>query len=154
MPDKVYKLSADKVKELEAELAELETEGRKKIFDSLVWLRDLPNSQEDDTFSDVFEDKRFLEKRIAEIKEILSNVEIIDSKESKDTVEVGSIVRVGFDQYEEEFHIVSAIEADPINKKISDESPVGSALLGKSEGDSVEVDTGLVKKKYRILEIK
>ena len=64
MPDKVYKLSADKVKELEAELKELETEGRKKIFDSLVWLRDLPNSQEDDTFSDVFEDKRHLEKRI------------------------------------------------------------------------------------------
>ncbi len=149
-----YKLSAQKVEDLRSELIQLQTKGRKEIFDSLVWLRDLPSSQEDETFSDVFEDKKFLEKRIAEIEEILANVEVLEESTESSIVELGSHVRVGVDKYEQEFVIVTALEADPINGKISDESPVGKSLLGHSVGDVVIVDTGLIKKQYRILSIK
>lgn len=154
MADKAYRLSAQKVEELKQELEQLETSGRKEIFDSLVWLRDLPSSQEDETFSDLFEDKKYLEKRIAEIHIILNNVEILTGSDSSDKVEIGSTVKVGVDKYEQEFMVVSALEADPINHRISDESPVGKALMGHSVGDVVVVDTGVVKKEYRILSIK
>lgn len=151
--DKKYKLSAEKVQELEQELAELETKGRQKISDSLDWLRSLPNNQEDVTFSDVFDDQRYLEKRILEIKEILMNSEVLQPDDNSDQVQVGCKVRVGFGTYEESYTIVSALEADPLQNKISDESPVGKALIGKRVGDTVEVDTGLVKKTFRVLDI-
>lgn len=149
-----YQLSAQKVEQLENELKDLQTNGREKIADSLDWLRSLPNDQDDVTFSDVFEDQRYLEKRILELKEILSSYDIVHDNPNSSQVEIGSVVRVGFGQYEEEYTIVSALEADPINKKISDESPVGRALIGKRVGDTVVVSTGIVEKEYRVLEIK
>lgn len=152
MGTNTYLLTQDKVDELEVELHELETKGRQDIADNLNWLRDLPNSQEDDDFSEVLDSKRYLEKRIAEVREILSNYKIIE-EESKDVVDVGSAVKVGFEGYEEKFKIVSAIEADPLNKKISDESPVGKALIGTRVGDKVLVDMGGIKKTFRVLEI-
>lgn len=153
---KKYRLTKTKVKELETELEKLETVGRKEIADNLNWLRSLPNNQEDDTFSDLLEDKRFLEKRINEIKEILSNYEVVKAskKSGAKEVEVGSVVTVGFESFEEEYSIVSALEANPMDKKVSDESPIGKALLGFKEGDTVTVDTDVVSKEFRILKIK
>lgn len=153
MENKRYRLTEDKVHELEQELAYLEKEGRKEIADSLNSLRELPNNLEDVTFSDVLEDKRYLEKRILELKEILSNFELVTESKSANIVEVGSNVKVGFEGYEQNYFIVSALEADPLNNKISDESPVGRALLGSKVGDRVVVDTGIVKKSFRVLDI-
>ncbi|WKZ30805.1 MAG: GreA/GreB family elongation factor [Candidatus Dojkabacteria bacterium] len=149
---KKYFLTKQKVKELKKELSILETKGRQEIADSLNWLRDLPNSQEDDEFSDVLDNKRYLEKRIVEIKDILSNFEIVKHS-LKDTVSVGTTVKVGFEGYVEKFMIVSALEADPLNNKISDESPVGRSLVGAKVGDKVLVDMGGIKKAFRILGI-
>lgn len=152
MGRKKYFLTKQKVKELKKELSILETKGRQEIADSLNWLRDLPNSQEDDEFSDVLDNKRYLEKRIVEIKDILSNFEIVKHS-LKDTVSVGTTVKVGFEGYVEKFMIVSALEADPLNNKISDESPVGRSLVGAKVGDKVLVDMGGIKKAFRILGI-
>lgn len=152
--EKQYVLSAQKIEELKAELEMLEKDGRKKIADSLNWLRSLPNEQDDSTFSDIFEEQRFLEKRINEIKGILSNHKVLQESETHEVVGLGSVVSVCFSDIEERYTIVSELEADPLNNHISDESPVGKALMGHKVGDVVLVDVGLLTKEYTILAIK
>lgn len=150
---KRYTITARKKKELEQELKKLETVGRKDIADKLDWLRAKATNNEDDPFAQLLDDKNFLEKRILEIKEILSSCSIVDENKKRKSVEVGSKVKVGFEGFEEEYTLVSSIEADPVRKKISDESPVGRSLLGSKEGDSVEVKIGPVNKVFRIIKI-
>lgn len=151
---KKYKITAQKKEELEKELKRLETVGRKDIADKLDWLREqVTDSEEEyDPFLDALDDKNYLEKRISEIKTLLANSQVVEHTNSKE-VEVGSRVTVGFEGFEEEYTIVSSIEADPTKKKISDESPVGKSLLGASVGDEVEVRIGSVNKKFRIINI-
>jgi transcription elongation factor GreA len=150
-----YKITASKKTELEDELETLRTKGRKSISDKLSYLRELPNSQNDEDFSVILDDKRYLEKRINEIKEVLSNCEVIEENggNGRSEVDIGSKVKVGLEGFEETYMIVSAIEADPLEKKISDESPVGRALLGSKIGDNVTVELGNVRKKLRVLDI-
>lgn len=150
---KKYKITAKTKRDLEKELKLLETKGRQDIASKLDLLRQQPINEEDNPFSELLDDKSFLEKRISEIKEILNNSQIIDTKAKHKVVEVGSKVKVGFESFEEEYMIVSSIEADPLNKRVSDESPVGKALLNSRVGDTVEVKIGPVNKKYRILKI-
>jgi transcription elongation factor GreA len=151
---KKYKITAQKKEELEKELIRLETVGRRDIADKLDWLRDQVNDTEEeyDPFLDALDDKNYLEKRISEIKAILINSEVVEHSNSKE-VEVGSTVTVGFEGFEEKYMIVSSIEADPMKKKISDESPVGKSLIGAKVGDDVEVRIGSVNKKFRIINI-
>lgn len=153
MENSKYMLTKSKLEDLQKELASLETKGRQEIADYLDWLRSQPNDLEDVTFSDVLDDKNFLEKRISELKEIINNVEILEGDSREDIVQLGTTVKVGFEGYEEEYTIVSALEADPFNNKISDKSPVGEALIGSKVGDTITVETGPVKKKFRILNI-
>jgi transcription elongation factor GreA len=150
---KKYVLTAAKKKELEKELKKLETTGRKDIADKLDWLRIQSFSEEDDPFGDVLDDKNFLEKRISELKEILSHCQIAKLGKKHKEVEVGSKVKVGFEGFEEEYVIVSSLEANPLKKRISDESPVGRSLLGSKEGDNVEVKIGPVNKRFRVIKI-
>lgn len=151
---KKYKITAQKKDELDKELIRLETVGRRDIADKLDWLREQVNDTEEeyDPFLDALDDKNYLEKRISEIKSILANAQIVEHPSTKE-VEVGSVVTVGFEGFEEKYTIVSSIEADPIKKKISDESPVGKSLLGAKVGDIVEVRIGSVNKKFRIINI-
>jgi transcription elongation factor GreA len=146
-------LTAPKKKELEKELKELESKGRSDIAEKLEWLRRQPTTEDENPFADILEDKNYLEKRISEIQEILSHSVVVKGKKKHTIVEVGSKVKVGFDGSEELYHIVSSVEADPLIKKISDESPVGKALMGKKVGDSADVSVGPVKKRFRILKI-
>lgn len=157
MKAKRYHLSKEKIQELKDELNDLETRGRQDISEKLSWLRQQPNNEEDNPFDELLEDKNFLEKRIFEIHEILMNSdEFEDTPEEseKKKVTVGSHVKVGFEHFEEEYVIVSSIEADPLRNKISDESPVGKSLLGASVGDIITVNTGALNRKFRILDIK
>lgn len=150
---KKYTITAQKKKELERELKRLETVGRKDIADRLDWLRGRSQNEDDDPFGELLDDKNFLEKRISELKAILSSCRIIEKDAKHKVVEIGSKVKVGFEGFEEEYFIVSSIEADPTKKKISDESPVGTALMGASVGDIVEVRIGPVNKKFRVIKI-
>jgi transcription elongation factor GreA len=154
MEETTYWLSHEKVDELRAELKELETKGRKEVADNLDWLRGLPNDLDDVTFSDVLEDKSSLEKRISEIKHILNNFKYLEANDDSHSVVIGSTVKVGFEGYEQQYQIVSALEANPLENRISDESPVGKALLGASVGDLVQVSTEVLNKEFRILDIK
>lgn len=150
---KRYKLTAKKQIELEKELQKLETKGRQDIAEKLDWLRQQPTTEEDNPFSDLLEDKNYLEKRISELKEILGNSEVVKNAKN-DIVDIGSKVTVGFESFEETYTLVSSIEADPLKRMISDESPVGKALMGTKVGDSVEVKVGPVIKVFRIILVK
>lgn len=150
---KKYKITSQKKAELEKELHKLETSGRDEIADRLDFIRQQPADEDDYPFVDVLDDKEYLEKRILEIKDILSNSEIIEDESKHEKVEVGSKVKVGFEGFEDEYLIVSSVEADPLSKKISDESPVGQALVGAKVGDTVDVQIGHVQKKFRVLKI-
>jgi transcription elongation factor GreA len=150
---KKYQITAKTKKNLEKELKELETKGRQDIAEKLDWLRQQPTNEEDNPFTDLLEDKNYLEKRISEIKEILSNCSIVNERTKHKVVEIGSKVTVGFEGLEEEYLIVSSIEANPLKKMISDESPVGKGLLGAQVGDTVEIRVGPVNKEFRVLKI-
>lgn len=159
MSYKIYTLTAQKFQELKNELRRLSTDERKRLADELDWVREISNIREDTAYIATLEEKNFLEKRIAELKEILQNCEVMNTENQaklnikEKAVSIGSRVKVAFSSYNDEFTIVSAIEADPMNKKISDQSPVGQALLGAREGDNVRVVTETVEQDYHILAI-
>jgi transcription elongation factor GreA len=97
------------------------------------------------------QEKSFVEGRINELEEILKNAKVSDAK--KDSVYVGSMVTLHIDGVDEVYHIVGAPEADPMQKKISHESPLGSAMLGKKVGDKIQYDAPMGKITYTILHI-
>ena len=107
---------------------------------------------ENAAYDDAKREQSFIEGKIAELEEIIKNSKLA-AETVKDSVIVGSKVVVHIDGEEEEFHIVGTPEADPMLRKISHESPLGSALLGKKIGDKVEIDAPIGKLTYTILKI-
>ena len=152
MNDKIF-ITKEKEKELQEEIKVLIDVKRKEIADKLEWYRD--NIEDEEThsaFSEVLEEKGLMEEKIREIKEILTEASII-GKVSTDTISIGNKVKIKIGSKEVEYMIVSEIEADPAVAKISNKSPIGSVLLGKTKGDEVEVETPGGKKKYKIIGI-
>jgi len=96
----------------------------------------------------------FVEGRIQEIEEILNNAEVIENNNIHNQVQVGSSVTVETNGKNELFQIVGEFEADPMNKKLSQNSPIGQALINKKVGDLVEVNIPAGKVQYKIVEIK
>lgn len=102
------------------------------------------------------EDLSFLESRITELEYVLKNVELIKSpqKDKQNLVGLGATVLVEMDGGMDEFKIVGTLEADPSEKKISNESPIGQALLGKKAGELIEIKTPIVRHSCKIIKIK
>lgn len=139
---KEYRLTKEGYEELIKEREDLVNNKRKEIAERL---RDAKNSGGDLTENSEYEyaknDQAFIEGRIEQINEILSNYIIIEKKENKGLVELGVtvVVRDVDKKSDKEFKIVSSIESDPGKNKISDESPMGRALLNKKIGDEILV---------------
>ena len=95
-----------------------------------------------------------VENRISELEAMLKRARVIKSAPKSDFVVIGSTVVIEMDGEVDEFTIVGIVEADPSKKKISNESPVGAAILGAKEGEIVEVTTPIVRYRCKILEIK
>ncbi|HEY4662223.1 MAG TPA: transcription elongation factor GreA [Candidatus Humimicrobiaceae bacterium] len=154
---KEYHLTKEGFDELLKEREDLINNKRKEIAERL---KEAKNSGGDLTENSEYEyaktEQAFIEGRIEQINEILSNYIIIEKKTSKGLVELGSIVIVkDLDKKKEkEFKIVSSIESDPEKNKISDESPMGRALLNKKIDDEVVVKTPKETKKLKIIKIK
>jgi transcription elongation factor GreA len=154
---KEYHLTKEGFDELLKEREDLINNKRKEIA---VRLKEAKNSGGDLTENSEYEyaktEQAFIEGRIEQINEILSNYIIIEKKTGKGLVDLGSIVIVkDLDKKKEkEFKIVSSIESDPEKNKISDESPMGRALLNKKIGDEVVVKTPKETKKLEIIKIK
>ena len=147
MSEKKHIMTYEGVKKLEDELEYLKTVKRKGYGD----LSD--NSEYDEAKNE----QAFTEGRIIQLENMLKNAVVVDESEiSTDIVTVGSIVKVmDFDFDEEvEYSIVGSAEADPMNFKISNESPVGEGLMGKKVGDVVEIEVPGGTTKFEVLGIR
>lgn len=147
---KVYQITQAGRKELEAELAELKSR-RGGIAEKIAEARDYGDLSENAEYDSAREEQGLVETRIAEIEDILMNAEEIKSRKS-DKIHLGSTVELKNGK-SVTYRIVGPVEADPINGKISDESPLGIALIGKAVGDKVTITTPKGDITYTIITI-
>ncbi|HAF60938.1 MAG TPA: transcription elongation factor GreA [Anaerolineaceae bacterium] len=155
MVDTVY-LTAEGIKKLEAELEQLKGPARAELSKRLKAAIEQGDLSENADYSKAKEDQGFLEGRIQEIEAMLKNFVIIDEQQrNHDFVEIGATVTIQEgDDDPETYYLVGPAEADPVNGKISFESPIGSALLNHSIGETVIVSTPGGELNFKILEIK
>ena len=145
------------IKKLEEELEYLKTVRRKEITEKIKVALGYGDLSENSEYDEAKNDQAFNEGRIIQLENMLKNAVVVDESEiPTDKVSVGSIVKVMDYEFDEEveYTIVGSAEADPMNFKISNESPVGSALLGKKVGDVVEVTVPSGVSKFEVLEIR
>ncbi|MEG0013940.1 MAG: transcription elongation factor GreA [Cellulosilyticaceae bacterium] len=156
MAEKQTLLTYAGIKSLEAELEQLKTVERNNVAEELKEARAQGDLSENAEYDAAKDRQAEIETRIVEIEKMLKNVVVIDADdEMVDIVKPGYRVRLYDEAFDEEveYLIVGSTEADPLNGKISNESPVGSALLNHKVGDVVEVETDFGKEKYTILNI-
>ena len=157
MDEKEIKVTSEGLKNLEDELEYLKTEKRREVSAKIKQALAFGDLSENSEYDEAKNEQGQVEARIIQLEGMLKHVKIIDES-SIDTsiVSIGSKVLVHDAEFDEdiEYTIVGSTEADPMKNKISDESPVGEALLGKSEGDvvKVEVPSGDVLE-FKILKI-
>ena len=153
---KTIKITDDGLKKLQQELETLKTEGRTDIAEKIKVARGYGDLSENSEYDEAKNEQAKLEARILEIEAMLKNVEIIeDIKGNSKTVVIGCKVKVLDVEFgdEDEYRVVGSTEADSREGKISDESPMGKALLGKKLGDEVPVEAPAGEFKVKILEI-
>ena len=141
---------------LEKELEELKTVRRKDVAEKIKVARGFGDLSENSEYDEAKNEQGFIESRIAQLEAMLKNARVIDNDElNLDTVSVGTHVKIEDEDGEvEEYDITGSTEADPLNGKISDESPVGAALMGQKVGQTVTVtlpNGGTID--FKILEI-
>ena len=152
MAAKVFKMTAAGKAELEKELEALKTEGRIDIAEKLKVARSYGDLSENSEYDEAKSEQAKIEARITELEYQLDHSEIIDTAES-DSVSMGSrvIVKRLKDNFEATFEIVGFAQSNPAQGKISDESPVGKALIGAKVGDVVVVEAPIGNLEYEIL---
>lgn len=150
---KLYHLTDEGKKELERELDELKSQ-RGSIAEKIANARDYGDLSENAEYDAAREEQAQVESRIAELDEILKNADIIKPTKNNGTVQVGSTVELEVDGKKATYTVVGPVEADPLEGKISNESPIGAALMGKKVGDKVTIETPKVKTTYTLKAIK
>jgi transcription elongation factor GreA len=140
---------------MKEELNFLKNEKRKEVADRLRESLKLGDLSENTEYQDAKEQQAFLEGSIVELEKKLKVVQVSDSSKNKSyMVHLGSTVTVSLDNNEETFFIVGATESSPFENKISNESPLGSALLGKKVNDKVNVEVNKKIMTYNIMDLK
>lgn len=148
---KQYQITAEGKKELEQELAELKSR-RGEVADKIAEARDFGDLSENAEYDAAREEQGLLETRIAEIEDIVNNAEIIKSS-SKSTVGLGSRVELKTGAKKVVYTIVGPVEADPLEGKVSNESPIGMALYGKKVDEKVTIATPKGDISYTIVSV-
>ncbi len=148
---KLYQITDEGKAELEAELAELKSR-RGAIADKIAEARDFGDLSENAEYDSAREEQGLVESRIAEIEDILLNAELIKGG-SKTKVALGSKVELKTGKKTVVYSIVGPVEADPLEGKISNESPIGLALMGKKVGDKATIKTPKGEITYEIIQI-
>lgn len=154
MATKTFKMTAVGKAELEKELETLKTEGRIDIAEKLKVARSYGDLSENSEYDEAKSEQAKIEARITELEYQLDHAEIIDTAD-KDAVSMGSKVKVRrlSDKVEATYEIVGFAQSNPAEGKISDESPVGKALVGAKKGDTVVVEAPIGNLEYKILAI-
>ena len=156
MAEKKNLLTDKGLKKLEEELQELRVVKRKEVAQKIKEAREQGDLSENAEYDAAKDEQKDIEARIEELEAILKNVEIVYSDEvDKETVNVGCIVTVKevADGNIQEFKLVGSTEVDILNNKISNESPVGAALIGAKVGEVVTVEAPVGSFQFEILEI-
>jgi transcription elongation factor GreA len=142
---------------LKREIEDLSIRRRREIAERIKLAREFGDIAENAEYDTAKNEQAMLEARIAKLEERLASARVIEKREiSKDVVSVGSKVRLRDVDAKQtvEYRIVGSAEANPAELKLSNESPVGKAILGRKKGETVEVATPRGSLKYKILEIK
>ena len=149
-------LTSEGLKKLEDELDDLIVVKRKEVAQKIKEAREQGDLSENAEYDAAKDEQRDIEARIEEIEKILKNAEIVDEDEvSLDTINVGCQVKILDCEFDEEliYKIVGSTEANSLKGKISNESPVGRALIGKKVGEMVSVETQVGTVQYKVLDI-
>ena len=156
MEEKKNILTYEGLRQYEEELHELKVVRRKEIAQKIKEAREQGDLSENAEYDAAKDEQRDIEARIEELEKILKNVEVVDEEDvTADRVMIGSSVRIYDVEFDEElsYKIVGSTEANSIKGKISNESPVGKALMGAVVGENVTVHTPAGESVFRVLEI-
>ncbi|KRE45289.1 transcription elongation factor GreA [Paenibacillus sp. Soil522] len=157
MNDKQIILTQEGLRKLEDELENLKSVKRREVAERIKVAIGYGDISENSEYEDAKNEQAFIEGRVITLEKMLRNARIINNDDIDiDTVSIGSIVTVEDMEYGDtmEYSIVGTAEADPLQNKISNESPVGKAILGKKKGTIVEVNVPVGIIQYKILDIK
>ena len=151
--DKKFILTRQGLTSLKSEYDELTKVKRTQIIKRIQIAREFGDLSENSEYDAAKEEQSLLETRITQLEDVLKRAQIIEPVKKADFVVIGSTVVVEMNDEVHKFSIVGSMEADPTESKISNESPVGKALLGLQVGETIEVSVGPVKSKIKLLEI-
>jgi len=149
MDDKKIYLTKEGLEKLQQEFDDLEKVKRPEILSRVTAARNMGDLSENSEYTMSREELSFIDGRIDELEEVLKQAVLITAKKSS-TIVLGSKVKVKHEKNQEEFYLVGEWEADPKEKKISHESPLGKALIGKKVGEEVEFEAPAGKIVYKI----
>lgn len=147
---KKYLLTQEGLLKLNEELKHLINDKRKEIIERIREAAAHGDLSENADYAQAREEQSFIEGRIMEIEDMIKNAEIITQSTQHNTVTIGSTIKVKVDGVEKTYTIVGSNEANPLEGKISNESNVGSSLLGKKNGDKIVIETPAGSKEYEI----
>jgi transcription elongation factor GreA len=150
-------LTSEGYEKLKKEIEHLSTVKRREVAERIRVAREFGDIAENAEYDDAKNEQMLLEHRIATLEERLRDARVISKKDiAKDVVSIGSKVKLRdvAAKATVEYHIVGSAEANPAQNKLSNESPVGKAIIGKKKGETVEVAAPRGRLKYKILEIK
>lgn len=153
MNAKVFHLTQQGLDELKQELAELKEDKLPNLIERVRVAREQGDLSENSEYHAARDELSMAEGRVEELEELIGKAKIVTASNSS-KVQLGSVVTVKTGKTEHTYHIVGKYEADPKNKKISDESPLGQALLGKKIGHDVEFEAPVGKIIYKVTEVK
>ena len=145
------------LKAIEDELENLKVVKRKEVAGKIKEAREQGDLSENAEYDAAKDEQRDIETEIAELEAILANCEVIqDNDKNKDVVKMESVVVLHDVEFDEdiEYTIVGSSEADSLNNKISNESPLGAALIGKKKGDTVKVEAPVGEIEYTVVSVK
>lgn len=149
-----FLVTVDGLAKLKKELKELTTKKRTEVAQRIQSARELGDITENSEYDAALEEQAFVEGKVSELEEVIKRAKIIKNVSGKPSqVNVGSKVKVHIEGQDQEFEIVSELEADPLKNRVSHESPLGKALIGKKIGEKVEVEAPIGKIIYKILNI-
>jgi len=143
------------LRKVEKELEELKSVRRREVAERIKQAIEFGDISENSEYEDAKNEQAFIEGRIITLEKMLRNVKVIEDTRDTHEVSIGSTVRLKDLEYGDiiEYTIVGSMEAEPDDNKISNESPVGKAILGHKKGDVVEVSVPAGSLKYEIIDI-
>lgn len=146
-------ITLEGLEKIKKELDYLKTTKRKEVADKIGYAASFGDLSENAAYQRAKEDQGFLEGKILELEEIVRSAKIIEKPKQTDRVQIGSIILIDSGDKTEKFQVVGTEEANPMEGKISYQSPLGQALMDKKAGAKIKIDTPDGKIQYKIIKI-